>query len=494
MAVTQEKCRADMKKMSKVKEEEEVVEDCEWASVCISQDSPSIKEEDCELGLVVIKEEPEEESVTGDTARHESTSQVKLEPVFQYGCPDGLASSQTSSLEPWVRVKHESLMPGVKRDDKNSLGRIAEGQPTFTNQAGEDLQEDCSLPPSLLTLQCKPQQTVHHENLKNSTSGSENWTPQCGPLPVPILSGIDAISIQQQVHNTSLVALSLCKEVRKMFNRESECSNTRQKSYCCSECGKQFSQKRYFQRHTKIHSREKPYCCAECGEQFSRVNHLQSHSKIHTGEKPYTCPECGKQFSYRSHLRTHSRIHTGEKPYCCSECGKRFSRMSHLRSHTRTHTGEKPFGCSECGQRFSQMSSLQSHKRIHTGEKPYGCTECGRRFSDRKCFLSHTRLHTGEKPYHCPECGKQFADGKGLRRHRRIHTGVKPYCCTECEKRFFDSKSLRSHVRIHTGEKPYCCTECGKGFNRRHHLKKHKRVHMRQEEGRRSETVSEVCV
>ncbi|XP_075187469.1 uncharacterized protein LOC142258743 [Anomaloglossus baeobatrachus] len=210
---------------------------------------------------------------------------------------------------------------------------------------------------------------------------------------------------------------------------------------------------------------DKPYSCSECGKCFNQKSPLVIHQRIHTGEKPFTCSECGISFACKSHLVTHQRIHTGEKPYSCSECGKCYKQKSHLVTHRRTHTGEKPFSCSECGICFSRKLACVAHQIIHTGEKPYSCSECGKCFNKKSHLVIHQRIHTGEKPFTCSECGKCFADESNFAKHKRIHTGEK----------IFSSESM--FQRNHTGEKPYSCFECGKYFNQKSHLVTHQRTH-----------------
>nr|XP_045007168.1 zinc finger and SCAN domain-containing protein 20 isoform X4 [Jaculus jaculus] len=190
----------------------------------------------------------------------------------------------------------------------------------------------------------------------------------------------------------------------------------------------------------------------ETSEQPHSLCSLEPQS-TDSGEKLYQCSECGRCFSKSSALISHQRIHTGEKPYECAECGKSFSKSSTLANHQRTHTGEKPYMCVDCGKSFSERSKLITHQRVHTGEKPYKCLECGKFFRDRSNLITHQRIHTGEKPYKCRECGKRFNQSSSLIIHQRIHTGEKPYKCTECGKDFNNSSHFSAHRRTHVGGK-----------------------------------------
>ncbi|XP_068111807.1 oocyte zinc finger protein XlCOF8.4-like [Hyperolius riggenbachi] len=199
----------------------------------------------------------------------------------------------------------------------------------------------------------------------------------------------------------------------------------------------------------KSQTTEKPYSCSECGKSYSQKPLLNRHQKTHTGERGYSCSECGKSFSQGHYLMLHQRIHTGEKPFTCSECGKCFFRNDHLIRHRRVHTGEKPYTCSVCGKSFSVRFCLTEHERIHTGERPYSCLDCGRNFTSKSNLVSHQKTHSGVNMYPCPVCGESFTSRERLVVHRRVHTGEQLYQCPDCGRQFAKKKSVMSHLCSH---------------------------------------------
>ncbi|XP_052090147.1 zinc finger protein 724-like isoform X1 [Mytilus californianus] len=220
---------------------------------------------------------------------------------------------------------------------------------------------------------------------------------------------------------------SLEKGSTKNITEESEMPNdklTRQKSYSCSICRKNFKNSTSLRIHENRHKGIKPYKCGECDKSFSSSGNLSAHKKIHSSDKAYMCTVCGKQYNQHSEFLIHERNHRNERPFACKYCDKTFSRSGCLHNHERIHTGVKPYLCGTCGKAFSRSDRLHIHERCHSGEKPFMCNVCGKVYSDMSNLRSHKKTHDGQLHY-CNICGKGFVYKTGLNRHEREKHDVK---------------------------------------------------------------------
>ncbi|NXR34180.1 ZN282 protein, partial [Zosterops hypoxanthus] len=96
---------------------------------------------------------------------------------------------------------------------------------------------------------------------------------------------------------------------------------------------------------------------------LARGSSTQQQSQ--TRGKSYICSDCGKNFVCHSWLVRHQTSHTGERPYKCSKCDKTYRRKDYLLNHQRRHTGERLFQCPLCSKRFVLKRSLLKHQEGH---------------------------------------------------------------------------------------------------------------------------------
>lgn len=158
----------------------------------------------------------------------------------------------------------------------------------------------------------------------------------------------------------------------------------------------------------------------------NRINRIPV-TVTNSTNKSFTCSKCGKKFGQKHHLLTHLRCHTGEKPFSCSLCGRRFSQKGNLTQHAMIHTREKPCSCPVCGERFAQKGNLTQHLTVHTRENPCTCPVCGETFAQKGTLAQHLTIHAREKPCSCPVCGERFVQKGNLTQHLTVHAREK--CC-----------------------------------------------------------------
>ena len=124
-------------------------------------------------------------------------------------------------------------------------------------------------------------------------------------------------------------------------------------------------------QHIKIHSREKSFKCTLCRKQYFTKENLIVHTRWHTNEKPFKCHICEKYFSQKGNLKTHLKSHTQDKDFKCIICGKCYTRKETLKDHVAAihYKIANELYCDICGKTFCWKSNFKKHLKIHSEEK-----------------------------------------------------------------------------------------------------------------------------
>ncbi|XP_047454333.1 zinc finger protein 1035 [Mugil cephalus] len=289
----------------------------------------------------------------------------------------------------------------------------------------------------------------------------------------------------------------------------------------CPFCKYIFGSRRYLLLHMVKHTGDKSFSCTNCGKQFYRDMYLKLHSqtclpsqtrqhatvKSNTiPKRPYQCPYCPRTFGKKIRMKNHQHGHKRNSLLECSKCGQYFG-ITKLSQHQRNcgeisgcSTGiSSPVGsfdkspsqtsqnvqkmslqsnatkmlklkCPHCTQRFRYRSLLLRHLVSHTGLQPYPCMHCGHRFGSRTMCLQHEAFCDGVDK---EKLSKPKSDASAEQSEKPKADGDIGYKCKFCTKTFMKPRNLRRHILTHNEVKPYRCKVCDCCFSRYDHLKVH---------------------
>lgn len=118
-------------------------------------------------------------------------------------------------------------------------------------------------------------------------------------------------------------------------------------SYVCSECGKDFPNKRCLNHHRTLHQERNFFCdFQDCSKSFNSLLQLQTHQKWHLKPKNYNCSYvgCNKTYAKQQGLKVHIAIkHENYRKKCPIEnCTYETGIFQDMRGHVRRHKELKP--------------------------------------------------------------------------------------------------------------------------------------------------------
>lgn len=216
------------------------------------------------------------------------------------------------------------------------------------------------------------------------------------------------------------------------------------------------------------------YECYLCKESFGRIIHLRQHiSNFHyTDENLWSCSECQKNFSERKNLMKHLYKHISTS---CEYCTRTCTTLRELQQHCQlTHKEQLiPYQCDRCPKKFVLNAQLRIHMHNHSANQRFDCIICNETFVTEMQLKGHIRaVHT---TYLCSECGKTFKNNSLLTSHQKVHNSEKPFVCEKCPSRFKWKVALTYHMTIHQQDRKHVCETCGMSFTTRSAMKGHMR-------------------
>ncbi|XP_050416426.2 uncharacterized protein LOC126830168 [Patella vulgata] len=253
-----------------------------------------------------------------------------------------------------------------------------------------------------------------------------------------------------------------CAQCGKMFRFKSNLtshmnSHNGIKPYNCEFCSKAFQSLSEQRIHHRIHSGDKPCMCEICGQCFISNSALNRHKRMHHMKQPrLTCKICKKQYSTKRFYEDHMKIHSGERDFVCEYpgCNKSFYHCRGLNSHIIVYHAREErnkFSCPTCGKQCLSPSKLEEHMVNHTGLKPFVCSEenCSKTFATKTGLQRHLFIHKGVKPFQCEECGHKFTFKSHYNHHKESHHFLQQYQCTKCDTTATKVTQLKKHCLKH---------------------------------------------
>ena len=116
------------------------------------------------------------------------------------------------------------------------------------------------------------------------------------------------------------------------------------------------------------------YICDFCDRVFKHKKNMQSHiNQVHEQNKSFQCSICNKEYTDKNSLKRHTKSHTGQG-YECWECPATFVRRRDLKRHEKQ--GEHNYSelnCEFCNETFifKCWNDEDNHFKYHLGKRTH---------------------------------------------------------------------------------------------------------------------------
>ncbi|GAB0094663.1 hypothetical protein DMENIID0001_099850 [Sergentomyia squamirostris] len=270
--------------------------------------------------------------------------------------------------------------------------------------------------------------------------------------------------------------------------------------YTCSECKKEFSEKRRLQKHiSNIHTRRKrPPCkCTICGQiliskwtlkahimakhqgkkqssiQPNRLNQIDSNRlnqpiRSHQSVGVIPCSYCGKTLKTKYSLRRHiSLVHefTDEEAISCEHCGNLYKDKWKYHRHLQkahNYTDDQIPRMRKAFKKKVKVNEEQANTQVMTEEQKVKQEDTVEEKKDQELPMMVNQPEQSEQSHPptvsnpesdlptCPRCGKTFKNKAFIKRHiAQVHdfNRDQAFFCSHCNKSCKEKWGYKKHLQ-----------------------------------------------
>lgn len=173
------------------------------------------------------------------------------------------------------------------------------------------------------------------------------------------------------------------------------------RAYECYLCKYNTMNSQHCRSHMMKHIGDRPFKCNLCTKSFKRKGNLNIHNKREHGNgflEVYKCDECGKEFRNEWYWNKHKFVHSSPP---CEVCNETITSVTQWRNHKELHSGRllksrTTLNCKICKYTTTYERLMKTHMFKHSGERPFQCKKCQKKFISFYTLKMHIKKKHGE--------------------------------------------------------------------------------------------------